>query len=977
MYGAVQTSVAAKESGVKSIFGIEVTVNDPQLGPVHIPLLANHVSGYQTLCRLISDHQLKNTERAETILTWEELATHFQEDWTLLTGTTKGPLRKALHQTGITGGKNQLQKLTQLFGASIAIEANLQTPLEQEFVSHQLASLAKQFQLPLVATTAARAANVKSLPRANLLTAIQLQGNLAQVEPHLTAFPPLLRSAAEMEIIHRNYPQAVENAAQLAEELAFDLNLLAPQLPKGIVPPGESEASWLRKCTYQGAYKRYGTAQENPKAWEVIEHELQVIESLGFCGYFLIVKEIVDFCATNNILCQGRGSAANSAVCYSLSITAVDAVYHQLMFERFLSPDRSGPPDIDIDIESERREEVIQHVYEKYGRHNAAQVANVITYRHRSALTDAAKAFGYSEDLARKWSKNTAPIPIDPKVEKMAAQLKKLPRHLGIHSGGMVLTRQPVSEICPVQWAARSGRTVLQWDKEDCAEAGLVKFDLLGLGMLTALRRMFSALEKSGYVGVNGKKLDLYNLPPEDPAVYDLLCAADTVGVFQVESRAQMNTLPRLKPRCFYDLVVEVALIRPGPIQGNAVNPYLRRRLGKDPITYDHPCLEPILKRTLGVPIFQEQLMQIAVEAAGFTPAEADQLRKAMASKNSDEKLAKLKPKLLDGLMQKGISNEIAQTIFNYFQGFAEFGFPESHAFSFAYIVYASAWMKVHHPAYFYAAIIASQPMGFYSVASLVADARRHQVEVKPVDVNYSQWLTCAENGEVRLGLQQIKGLSYQEAERILAARRQSPFTSLADLAIRAGLTENQLRLLGLAGAFRSLGVGRREAAWQARFLAQNGVQQTLPGLEFTPVALPAMTVGQELVADYQFARVSTQLHPFELLRSQLTQAEVLSCQQAKQVKTGQRIKVAGLVTHRQRPAAAGGVTFLALEDETGIVNVMCSAGLWQRYRQVALTSAAVVVRGWVDAADGAFVLEADKIEKCEVAAHARSRDFR
>lgn len=977
MYGAVQTSVATKEHGIKSIFGTEITVNDPQLGLVHLPLLANNVSGYQALCRLISDHQLQKTERATTILTWEEIASHFKEDWTLLTGTTKGPLRKALNETGISGGKELLQKLTQLFGTAIAVETNLQTPLEQEFVSHQLASLAKQFQLPLVATTGARAANVKSLPRANVLTAIQLQGNLSQVEPYLTAFPPLLRSAAEMEIIHRNYPQAVENAAQLAEELAFDLNLLAPQLPKGMIPTGENEASWLRKCTYQGAYKRYGTAQDNPKAWKIIEHELQIIESLGFCGYFLIVKEIVDFCATNNILCQGRGSAANSAVCYSLSITAVDAVYHQLMFERFLSPDRSGPPDIDIDIEAERREEVIQHVYEKYGRHNAAQVANVITYRHRSALTDVAKAFGYSEDLARKWSKNTAPIPIDPKVEKMAIQLKKLPRHLGIHSGGMVLTRQPVSEICPVQWAARSGRTVLQWDKEDCAEAGLVKFDLLGLGMLTALRRMFSALEKAGYMGVNGKKLDLYNLPPEDPAVYDLLCAADTVGVFQVESRAQMNTLPRLKPRCFYDLVVEVALIRPGPIQGKAVNPYLRRRLGKEAITYDHPCLEPILKRTLGVPIFQEQLMQIAIEAAGFTPAEADQLRKAMASKNSDEKLAKLKPKLLEGLTQKGISSDIAQNIFNYFQGFAEFGFPESHAFSFAYIVYASAWMKVNHPAHFYAGIIASQPMGFYSVASLVADARRHQVRVKPVDVNYSQWLTYAEKGEIRLGLQQIKGFDRQSAERILVARQQTPFTSLADVALRAGLTESQLRLLGLAGAFQSLGVERREAVWQARFLAQTGMQQTLPGFEFAQVSLPAMTKRQEVEADYQFAKVSTELHPFDLLRAELKQAEILSCLQAKQMVTGQRIKVAGLVTHRQRPATAGGITFLALEDETGIVNVMCSEGLWRRYQQVALTSAALVVRGLVNTADGAFVLEADKIEKCEVAAHTRSRDFR
>lgn len=569
-------------------------------------------------------------------------------------------------------GKRQLDFLSEVFSRKLAVESTLVTERDREYVSQQLGLLAKQADLPLVATTAARAADLRSLRKSHVLRAIQMQGSLSQVEPFLEAFLPILRSAADMVQIHKYHPEAVTNAAQLAGEIAFDFRLLAPQLPVGQVSAGETETAWLRKCAYEGAKLRYDSRAENRKAWETIDHELKIIANLGFCGYFLIVKEIVDFCKANDILCQGRGSAANSAVCYALGITAVDAVYHRLMFERFLSPDRSGPPDIDIDIEAKRREEVIQHVFEKYGRHNAAQVANVITYRHRSAIRDAAKAFGFSEEIA------------------------------------------------------------LQWDKEYCAEAGLVKFVLLGLGMLTALRRMFSALEKQGYVQADGRKLDLYSLPAEDPQVCDLLCADDTVGVFQVESRAQMNTLPRLRPRCFYDLVVEVVLIRPGPIQGNAVNPYLRRCLGKEPVRYVDELLKPILERTLGVPFFQEQLMQIAVEAAGFSAAEADQLRKAMGSKRSEERMRKLKPQLYAGLAQNGIVGERAEEIFEYFSGFAEFSFPESHAFSFAYIVYASAWMKVHFPHEFYASIIASQPMGFYSVYSLVADAHRRGVRVLP-----------------------------------------------------------------------------------------------------------------------------------------------------------------------------------------------------------------------------------------------------
>lgn len=982
MYSVIQTHVAAKEHHLKTVFGTELTIADPHLGNVHLPVLAQNLTGYHELCALISQQQLTHTEKTTPTFTWETLANHQQGNWTILTGTHHGPLRKTLNTTGMENAQTLLAQLKNWFGPNhIAVESTLNTPYERETTSHQLAQLARTQKLPLIATTGARAATPKDLKRAHLLTAIKLGGSLAQIEPHLEALPPLLRSGTEMTQIHHHYPQAVTNAADLAQALAFDMNLLKPQLPQGITPPGETEATWLRKTTYQGAHRRYGTRQQNPHAWNTIDHELNTIENLGFCGYFLIVKEIVDFCHANNILCQGRGSAANSAVCYSLGITAVDAVYHNLMFERFLSPDRQGPPDIDIDIEAGRREEVIQHVYQKYGRHNAAQVANTITYRNRSAIRDTAKAFGYSEDTASSWSRQQGNTPIDQRVQKMATQLSKLPRHTGIHSGGMILTRQPVSEICPIQWATMPGRTVLQWDKEDCAEAGLVKFDLLGLGMLTALQRMFTALEKKEIHAQNGEKLGLYNLPPEDPAVYNLLCQADTIGVFQVESRAQMNTLPRLKPRCFYDLVIEVALVRPGPIQGNAVNPYLRRRLGKEKITYIHPILKPILKRTLGIPLFQEQLMQIAVEAGGFTPTQADQLRKAMGSKHSAEKLAKLKPKLYTGLAKHGITGTEANQVYEYFKGFAEFGFPESHAFSFAYIVYASAWMKVHHPAEFYAAIISSQPMGFYSVATLIADARRHHITVLPPDINHSNWHTKTEtNQQIRLGLHQIKGLDHKAAQRIIQ-NRHTPYQSIADTAQRANLNENQLRTLAFAGAFESLGISRRQAAWQARYIAQTGQQPTLPGLEFTPANLPKMTLPQQITTDYQFTRASTTHHPLELIRTQLHQQPrsypLITCRQLTLAEEGQRLWVAGVVTHRQRPHTAGGITFLSLEDETGLANVMCSPGVWQRFKAVAVGEAALLIRGTVQTGDGAFVLVADKIEACAVVSPSLSRDFR
>lgn len=814
MHSAIQTTTAGRRLGMPIIHGAELSLEptglleaerdavNPGWGlargaedpGIRLPILVSSPQGYTTLSSTMSAHALARPGVRKAAHLISELA-DAKKDWLILSGTRRGPLRRALHSGGIEGARRMRDFLIDAFGEEHLLIESALTPTDDPQLGDVLALLAQERGLRLLATGAVRCATPRSQGLADVLSAIRIGEPLGRVEPHLGAFPPFLRSAQEMLRIHHRNPQAVSQAAHIGGEIAFDLCLLAPRLPRTHIPEGYSNASWLAELTRRGALERYGTREKHPRAWETIDHELEVIETLGFPGYFLIVKEIVDFCQERGILCQGRGSAANSAVCYALGITAVDAIRHRLLFERFLSTGRSSPPDIDVDIEAGRREEVIQHVYEFYGRERAAQVANVITYRPRSAMRDAARALGYPAGLAAAWSKGISRHSFasleenrakgsgrgkkededgaerkeeegagrkrvqtrgsgsegsgaekdegnsgaPPLVLSVASALHKLPRHMGIHSGGMVLSDQPVSGICPIVWAAKEGRSVLQWDKEDCADAGLVKFDLLGLGMLSALRIAFERLRERGVLGRNGSPLGLHNLPEEDPRVYELLCAADTVGVFQVESRAQMNTLSRLAPRCFYDIVVEVALIRPGPIQGRAVNPYLRRRRGREEVSYLHPLMRPALEKTLGVPLFQEQLMQIAIDVAGFTPAQADRLRRAMGAKRSPELMEELREPLMEGMKARGVEKQAREGIFTQLKGFADFGFPESHAFSFAHIVYASAWLKVHHPEEFYAAILAAQPMGFYSPASLVHDARRHELSVLAPDVNASE----------------------------------------------------------------------------------------------------------------------------------------------------------------------------------------------------------------------------------------------
>ncbi|MDO4791182.1 MAG: error-prone DNA polymerase [Buchananella hordeovulneris] len=1045
-------------------------------GAARAVLLVGSPQGYAALSRLLANAALRE-ESASNVQPFQlaEVAENASADWCLLTGTKHGPLRRALAAGGRDGAARVLDEMVALLGVErVAVELCLERGPHDAALTDALVELATARGLRVVATTAARAATAAQAPLAQALGATRQLTSLREGEGRIHQNPPVLRSARQMLALHHRHPAAVSAAADLADELAFDLSLLAPRLPSCQVPAGHTDASWLRFLTEQGARARYGERACHPQAWRMIDHELEVICALDFPGYFLIVHDIVEFCRRNDILCQGRGSAANSAVCYALGITAVDAVTHKLLFERFLSPGRSGPPDIDLDIESGRREEVIQYVYTRYGRERAAMVANVITYRGRSAVRDAAKALGYGAAQAEAWSKQMerwsvpteAPEGMPAPVLDLARQYQDLPRHFGVHPGGMVLCDRPVIEVCPVRWSTMPGRTVLQWDKDDCADAGLVKFDLLGLGMLTALRLAFTSLQQRGITverendGAR-QPLSLHNLPPEDLGVYRLLRAAQTVGVFQVESRAQMQTLPRLAPECFYDIVAEVALIRPGPIQGNAVHPYIRRRRGREKVTYLHPLLQPALEKTLGVPLFQEQLMQIAIDAAGFSPAQADQLRKAMGAKRSMERMERLRAQAMAGMDSKGIEPQIAAEIFELLRAFASFGFPESHSFSFAYLVYASAWLKVHHPEDLLAGLLGAQPMGFYSPASLVTDFERFGVrvarpcvqrseveasvemvapatpagkrdaprrppgrakdgddsaerygahlpdrqevpreceqketpagkrEAPPAGTGESEPLVHAHPDlQVRLGLSSLKGIGKELAGRIVEERqRAGEFASFADLASRVRLSTKQKEALADSGALRELGVTRREGIWQAGALSSSyrgpaapggSYQPVLPGLEMGLEApqLPAPSVAQTLRLDLSVTGASPGLHPISLVRAQLEAAGIRPVDALKRLAPG-NYAVAGLVTHRQRPATAAGTVFLALEDETGIVNITCTEGCWQRYKTVARRAQALVVRGKLEGGDGALGIKAHHLQELELGMPVVARNFR
>lgn len=995
-YGVVRFAEAAKELGLPTVFGAELSLGGQgnTEESVHLLVLARGQEGYRRLSRQMSAAHLsggtpkdrKGKPRFDIDVLTEAAGGH----WHILTGCRKGQVRRALASGGPAAAERALADLVDRFGADrVSIELSRHGHPDEDERNAHLAALASRFGVGVIATTAAHFATPQRRRLAMAMAAVRARKSLDDVAGWLDPVGGAhLRSGDEMARLFSHCPEVVTVAAELGEACAFDLKLIAPELPPFDVEDGHTEASFLRKLAIEGAARRYGPRAGAEEAYVQIEKELNIITRKGFPGYFLVVYDIARFCRANDILCQGRGSAVNSAVCYALGVTSIDPVAEGLLFERFMSEARDGEPDIDIDIESDRREEVIQYVYTKHGRDKAAQVANTITYRGRMAVRDMAKALGFAQGQQDAWSKQmghwggladaAAVDGIPPQVIHLAQQIKDFPRHMGIHSGGMVMCDRPLADVVPVEWARMENRSVLQWDKDDCAAVGLVKFDLLGLGMLSALHYCIDLVAEH-----KGITVDLAHIDLKEPAVYEMLARADSVGVFQVESRAQMATLPRLKPTKFFDLVVEVALIRPGPIQGGSVHPYIRRYNGIDTNwEYEHPSMERALKKTLGVPLFQEQLMQLAVDVAGFTPAESDQLRRAMGSKRSPERMERLRARFYEGMQNlHGITGEKADRIYEKLYAFANFGFPESHAQSFASLVFYSAWFKLHHPAAFCAALLRAQPMGFYSPQSLVADARRHGVTVHGPDVNASLSYATLENQglEVRIGLGAVRHVGAELAQKIVEERKaHGPFGSLLDLTGRIQLTTPHVEALATGGALGCFGMSRREALWVAGAAAAQrpdrlpgvGVSSRIPGL-------PEMGEVTRAAADVWATGVSPDSYPTQFLRARLDAMGVVPAKGLFGVPDGSRVLVAGAVTHRQRPATAAGVTFINLEDETGMVNVVCSVGLWARYRKLAVTARALIIRGQVQNASGAISVVADQLRPLDLQIRSTSRDFR
>jgi len=815
---------------------------------------------------------------------------------------------------------------------------------------------------------------------------------------------------------------AVERSVEIARRCEFSLAELRYEYPDATVPEGSTPAEHLADLAWRGATKRYANGIPE-KVRSLISHELALVAELGYEAYFLTVFDIVRFARRRGILCQGRGSAANSAICYCLGITSVDPARMDVLFERFISRERCEAPDIDIDFEHDRREEVIQYVYETYGRHRAAMTAEVISYRLRSAVRDIAKTLGLSLDRVEKIAgvldvgdgvealpQRLAEAGLDPaddtciRLTTLVGQLVGFPRHLGQHVGGMVMTRAcsgglrgDLCDLVPIQPAAMDGRTIIQWDKNDLDELGILKVDCLALGMLSCIRRAFELIEATG-----GPPLTLATVPAEDESVYGMISRADTVGVFQIESRAQMSMLPRLKPACFYDLVIEVAIVRPGPIQGNMVHPYLRRRAGEEPVTFPSEAIRAVLEKTLGVPLFQEQAMRLAVVAAGFTPGEADQLRRAMGAWRRPGVIDEFHRKLVDGMRGRGLSQQFAEQVFQQIRGFGEYGFPESHAASFALLVYVSAWLKRHHPAAFTAALLGSQPMGFYAPAQLVRDAKEHGVRVLPVDVNASAWHATVEGksgrrmpegggsfrgrlpaASVRLGLEQVYGLSETAGRRIEEARRAGPFRLPHELARRAQLDRESLLHLARAGAFESLGLDRRRAVWEAmRCLDRPESQPLLQDLqdddadEEESLALPALTRQEEVVADYRTSGLSLRSHPLHFERNELAERGIVTTSDAVAAPEGRRICVAGIVLTRQRPATAAGMIFLTVEDETGAANVVVRPDVWQAADHAVRRAAVLIVHGRIQRRGQVVHILATSLEPLALALPKMSRDF-
>ena len=978
VYGLVRAHMRAKELGIRIVTGAQLTV-DIEGSAHHVVALAKTRRGYADLCRSLSLGHAR-CEKGVSLITPADLE---QARDVFFLCTTPATLR-VLHAS---------HGPSSLFALCARHLTDREKPREKG-----LRSVAKELDVQTVGANEVLYHDKLRRPLQDILACIRGGKVLSEAGHTICANAEHdLKPADELARLFADDPASLRRTLDIAEQCAFSLDDLRYRYPEEHLPSGRSEQGWLRELAFQGARRRYqGKVPADVRTQ--LERELQIIRKLDYGGYFLTMYEIVQYCRQQSILCQGRGSAANSAVCFCLGITAIDPVRMDLLFERFLSVERAEPPDIDLDIEHDRREEVIQHVYEKYGRRHAAMVANIIRYRIRSAVRDVGKVLGLSRtdlETATRLLRHRDDIlnpellqeaglekdsPATHHLWSLASQILDFPRHLSIHPGGFLLGHRPVDEIVPIEPATMEARTVIQWDKYDVDNLALFKVDLLGLGALTCIHHAFDLLREH-----KGQSLEIATVPAEDKATYDMVSRGDTVGVFQIESRAQMAMLPRLRPRTFYDLVIEVAIVRPGPIQGDMVHPYLRRRKGEEEVLYPHPKLERILSKTLGVPIFQEQVMKLAVEAAGYTPGEADQLRRDMAAWRKSGRIEKHRTRMIPRMLAEGIPEEFAERVFSQIRGFGEYGFPESHAASFALLAYVTAWLRCHHHDAFTCAILNAQPMGFYTPATLVEDAKRHGVEVLPIDINKSQWdcaLSPVDDAKrrlygVRMGLRYVKGLGVIERERLESS--EPPYPNLATFVRQTRLNKKALHALAEAGAFECFGLNRRDAIWQVRSLSRFAQDSLALEPASSQISFASLASDDEVIWDYRSTHHSTRGHPMRGIRHALRSRGIPEAMRIHDCTHGDELDYVGMVICRQRPGTASGVTFFTLEDETGFVNVVVWKQVFERHAALAKTAALLGVTGEIQKADGVIHLMAKSLWAPDVAladqTH-RSRDF-
>jgi len=997
VYGAPRVHRLGSDAGVRGIVGTELAMEDGSV----LPVLVENRNGYRNLCRCLTQAHLRSAKGTGTVR-WDELP-EFASGLVALTGDEEGPLRRTLLKAQDAGAAAEqatriLARLTDAFGpAGVFVELQRHHLPGESRWNNVLIQLARNRRLPLLATQGVTHATPGDRPVVDVFTCLRHHVTLDAAGVRLSPNAERhLKGAAAMKALFADLPEALEHTVELAGRLQFQLTDLGYEFPRFPVGPGETMEGVLEGWAHRGARQRYG-GRIPDKVERLLAKELALIHRLGFDGYFLIVADLVRYCREHGILAQGRGSAANSAVCFCLGITAVDPVRFEVLFERFLSESRKGWPDIDIDLPSgEQREQVIQEVYRRYGPHGAAMTGTIITYRGRNTARELAKVLGLPSDVVDRFNalfsggdfphtlefeeqlEKAGLPPSHPRAPAFAALYQRvsgLPRHLGQHSGGMIIARDPLNQFVPLENASMPGRVVAQWDKDDCEDLGIIKIDLLGLGMMAALQETVTLCTQ------RGRPVDLAQLPENDPATFELMQRADTIGVFQIESRAQMATLPRMRPERFYDLVIEIAIIRPGPIEGGLAHPYLARRNGEEPVTYfgDDDRLKPILGRTLGVPLFQEQMLAMAMVMADFSGSEAEELRRALSFHRSNEKMCRATAKLRAAMDRSGVDPVVAEQIVDAVGSFALYGFPESHAISFAHLAYASAYLKTHRPSEFYCALLNNQPMGFYSPATLVRDAKRHGVAVRPVSVRESAWACrVEEDGGLRLGFQQVQGLRRQSVERMLDERAREPFRSIEDLRRRTRFQAEELRQLAAIGAFQDLAPHRRAALWEVERRRSEDLLDAIPASPNpNPVApLEPMTPFERVSADYAGLRMTTGPHPMALVRDRFP--DLWRSVDLASARDRERVWVGGQVICRQRPGTAKGVCFVSLEDETGITNVIVSPEQFEAERLMITQEPFLAVLGEVQRRGNTVHVKAHRMERLDPGSLAvsASHDF-